>query len=289
MATRSEGVEDAMRKLVPLALLLATAAVGAGAEDFVLPAFAWHLPGSADNRWTSEVYVTNPTSVPASLTVGAPILGRQKLIHACLPPTVTVPIEPLSTAVVPAFNVAVALGCPDEFVGGLILQADEWLVINSRMTNERGAGGDDPQGLLTGFGQEIPGVPWDELPARGATYMLPSLLAHPNACEARRYESAIHFANPNPAPVEVTFVGPAGAAVELVIDNALVTTPKSFTLAAQAWVQVKLRVPDSMLTVCGVPTSFDVFFQVSDRTGVMASVVDRTTQDPRTVMPVLVR
>jgi hypothetical protein len=52
------------------------------------------------------------------------------------------------------------------------------------------------------------------------------------------------------------------------------------------WVQIQIGPPTVGGDTCSPPQLFDLFFQVTGPVGCFASVVDRTTQDPRTVMPV---
>jgi hypothetical protein len=258
------------------------------ADEIVLPGFAWHHPGASGNRWSSEVYVTNTGTSEVSLTVGAPIIGRIVENHPCQPPIRQFTVEPMSTERIPAITLAASLGCPDQFVGGLILNADGPVLVNTRMTNDRSLDGPTAESIIQGYGEEIPGVAWADLPHEGVTYMLPGLIWQPNPgiCGPPRFETAVAYANPNTFDVTVTFLNLPTGPLDASLNGKPVRTPFTITVAAMTWVQIQIGPPQVGGEVCSDPQVFDLFFQVTGPTGCFASVVDRTTQDPRTVMPV---
>jgi hypothetical protein len=278
-----------MRKIATIGFVSLCLVVSSSwAQEVVLPGFAWHHPGASGNRWSSEVYVTNTGSKDVNLTVGAPIIGRMVQNHPCLPPIRQFTVPPMSTARIPAITLAASLGCPDEFVGGLILNADGAVLVNTRMTNDRSVDGTTPDAIVQGFGEEIPGVAWADLPHEGVTYMLPGLIWQPNPpiCGAPRFDTAVAYANPNAFDVTVTFLDLPSGPLDATLNGKPVRTPFTITVGAMRWVQVQIGPPQVAGEVCGAPEVFDLFFQVTGPIGCFASVVDRTTQDPRTVMPV---
>jgi hypothetical protein len=155
-----------MRKAAAIAFASLCLGLGSlGAQEIVLPGFAWHHPGASGNRWSSEVYVTNTGSMDVSLTVGAPIIGRIVQDNPCQPPIRQFTVHPMSTERIPAITLGASLGCPDQFVGGLILDASGPVLVNTRMTNDRSIDGATPDAIVQGYGEEIPGVAFDDLPS----------------------------------------------------------------------------------------------------------------------------
>ena len=81
-----------MNRIVALFALVAILPLGSavaqdGADfEYVLPAFAYHLVGVDENLWSSEVYISNPSSIPANVRLGEFLPGRMVVPVPCLPP-----------------------------------------------------------------------------------------------------------------------------------------------------------------------------------------------------------
>lgn len=252
------------------------------AEDYLLPGFAWHLPGKALNTWTSELYLTNTDSAPAVVVPAGLLSGRSRNEHPCLPFIRPLEIGPHATVLVTAEQLSRDLGCFDQLVGGLVLSGPAGIVIGSRMINHLAGA----VGLLSGFGQEIPGTPFFDLPRPGATYMLPALATDSIGCAAPRVESYVAFANPGSSIVEVFLTSSAKMGL-LVVGNGVVgITPFRLQVPALGWVQVRIAQTPPIEGGCGNFGLVDLTFETTGPVGVFGSVVDRSSQDPRTVLPV---
>jgi hypothetical protein len=157
------------------------------------------------------------------------------------------------------------------------------MVVSSRMVNH------DPEAiasccpLLEGFGTEVPGIPLDELPAAGA-HLLPTLVWHPDHCGARAFDSYVGFANPFAEDVQVL--------LELTGDSedpAIRVRPRRLTVPGLSWQQVLLRPSDTDDTTCRGPRMFDLRVEIDGPLAIYASVVDRSRQDGRVVLPLPIR
>ena len=116
-----------------LATLLLAGVVVAG--DVVLPTFAQNLEGKGGNRWSTEIYLTNPNPTPLAVSLVDVYYGKVSMPHPCLPPSpVAWEIPPASSVGWMALAIWRDIGCPDSVVGGLLLRADGPFVVNSRPT-----------------------------------------------------------------------------------------------------------------------------------------------------------
>lgn len=264
------------------------AAGSALAADTVVPTFAWHVPGASHSLWTSEVYLSNPGPLTARVDLSRVITGRIRAQFRCLPPiNPVVEVPPYSSVLVPATQVALALGCPLEFLGALVMGCEQEITVSSRLVNERKRSSATGERLLEGVGEEVPGLPRASLPHPGATFMLPAMAWHPNACGAPFFDSYLQLVNAGDGPVALTLNRYRdGRPGELVVDGVEVATPYTVRLGPASWRQIKVEPPPSMLAVCLPAELFDLFFEVDGELAIYASVVDRTTQDARTVLPV---
>jgi len=267
-------------------VIMFAAGVGA-AEDFVVPAFAFNLPGHGKNLWTSEIYLANPTDRPVLVETPVVLEGRLVVPRPCLPPIRQLEVPAASSVVWKAEDIAVDLGCAQEIVGALMFRADGPLAVSSRMINRGGLETTMALTLLSGFSQELPGLAVPALPSFGTTYMLPSLVWHRNSCGAVAFDTYVGLANPGDEDVNVTlFLAPGSDDTAMYVDGKLMELPAILKVPARGWRQVHLQPVDSMLAVCLEPERFDLFVTVDGPTALYGSVVDRATQDPRTVMPV---
>lgn len=269
-----------------LALAIGLVAGATFAEDVLLPTFALHYPGRDRGLWNSEVYVTNPGPEPVSVWVGPVFYGAVRMIHPCLPPQVPWEIPPTSTYV--RFNAAIAvdLGCPAYALGGLILRSEGDLVVGSRLVRAPMV---TPERVpLAGVSQEIPGIPMSELPSSGATYMLPAVGWPASPCGTPRYESYLRVVNPGDQPITLTLqLDAAGSEGAINVDGRDVATPYPVTFGAATWSQLKVGPPAPPPDEgCQPATLRDLFFTVSDPAAVHVSVFDRTSQEPRTILPI---
>jgi len=269
-----------------LAVVLLAGAAGPGwAEEYVLPVFAWQLAGKNGNLWSSELYVTNPGSEARRIWVAGFLAGRQGTQRPCLPPVGQLVVPPQATVLWPATAVSRDLGCPSWALGGLRLESDGSLSIASRVVNERAAG-DGESVLLRGFGQEIMATPVAD-PGSTMEALLPALAWHPNPCGERLFESYVYVANPGLAAVTVTVQqDAAGTPGTLIVNGVEVATPVPLTVEPGAWLQLKVDPVDSPLAVCMAPELASLVVKADGPVAVIGSVVDRSTQDPRTVTAV---
>lgn len=275
-----------MRVRAMLGLVFVGVAAGAAAGELVLPVFALRWPGKDGNRWSSEVYVANPGPKVVRVGAGRFLRGVMQVVHACLPP---VPawreVPPFTTVVWPPVQFSLDLGCPEFALGGLAFETDGEVRITGRVVNERGveAGGS----ILAGFGQEVPAEGDAGRQCPGAVWQLPGLVWHPNACGPPRFESYLYLANPGEVPAEVTLMqSPDGREGTLVVSGQPVRTPFTFTVPAQGWRQLRVELGGILPAVCMQPQVADLFFTTSAGVAACAAVVDRSSQDPWTVLPV---
>lgn len=249
-------------------------------ELVVVPAVAYGLPGFDANLWTSEIYFSNPTPVRADATFEAVLPGY------------TIPPDnwsscpwtgPWEMHVNPESSKRYAMGSDlceaEQAVGAFVFRVTKGMVISSRMVNH------DPEAiasccpLLAGFGTEVPGIPLDELPGTGA-HLLPALVWHPDRCGARAFDTYVGFANPYEEDVYVVLALAGDSA-----DPAVDTLPRQLTVPGLSWHQIYLRPPDSDDDACRSPRMFDLRVEIDGPLAIYASVVDRSRQDGRVVLP----
>ena len=281
-----------MRFLTVVVLMLSGVA---GAADYVVPAFAYNLPGHGKNVWTTELYISNPGDTTVRVDPPTVLEGKLVVPRPCLPPVRPLEVAPHSSAIWTSAEIAVQLGCAEEIVGALLLHADGEVAIDSRMVNVSGEFGEDeesspdqvPEVILAGYSQQMPGFPVADLPKTPKQLMLPSLIWHRNACGKVAFDSYVGFANPSEDPVHVTLdLAPELREAGTLIDGKPVQLPHTLELPARSWQQIHVTPQDSTLAVCLDPQHFDLYLNVDGPVAVYGSVVDRSTQDPRTVFPV---
>lgn len=256
-------------------------------QQTVVPVIAWGAPGASGNRWFTEIYLSNATSQAQEvLVVGVQVLRVRESPHPCLPPNVPIPVPPLQTKVLVASDLSRWLGCPEEFVGGLLLQHEAGLLVGTRMTNAKGFEPSVGSSLLRGFSQEIPGVPLEALVGEpGAVYMVPSLVWHPRPCGATLYDTYLYFNNPGETDVTVQLLPREGETTKLSLGSVEVELPYFFKVPARRVVQLAVQPPASSGNEeCGQPQVFDLFFAADGKVAALASVVDRASNDARTIL-----
>lgn len=265
--------------------LMAMAAV---AGEVILPTFAWNLPGKGGNNWNSEVYLTNPGPEEIEVTLAGVFMGRIKVTHPCYPPTpVRMLVPAYSTMGWVASRIAMDLGCPDYALVGLLLGSEGHFVVNSRMVNTFATPDPDAVRLLNGLSQEVPGIPVEDLAQPRATYMVPGLGWEPSPCGPVRFENYLQVVNPGDEAVTLTLLSdPLAGVGDLLVDGKPVRAPHSVEIKARSWLQIRIGPKPAEAGICKPAGVGDVFFQTSGPIALYASVVDRTTQDPRTMLPV---
>ncbi|HPC84283.1 MAG TPA: hypothetical protein P5234_11340 [Thermoanaerobaculaceae bacterium] len=277
-------------KSLMLGALVAAMAATAMAGDVILPTFAWNIPGKGGNNWSSEVYLTNPGPQAIQVTLAGVFIGRIKESHPCLPPSpVVVEVPAYSTHGWVAARLAMDLGCPDYVLAGLLLRSEGLFVVNSRMINTRAVPSPEALNLLQGLSQEVPGIPVEALLQKGEVYMVPGLGWEPVPCGPVQFENYLQIVNPNDEEATLTIGGDAllqSGGFE--IDGRPVAGPHQVKLGARSWLQVKVGPGFLTGAPCRPATVGDVFVSASAPVALYGSVVDRKTQDPRTMMPVKV-
>ncbi len=278
-----------MRRLVLAALVALWGASAAFAGDIVVPVIAWDAPGSYNNLWSTEVYLINPTSQDLQVILPKPLPLRMTVIHPCDPPVHPWTVPAQSSLLVSASELNTVIGCPGTYVGGLVFSSvAPGLAVATRMTNHKATGLAPDTGLLAGFSQEVPGIATSNLPSPGGEYMLPALTWHQFPCGPTAFDTYVYFANPNNTDATVTLVPPSGKTMSLMIGGAQVDLPYTVTVPANRDVQLALQPLNAGPVICSPPSLFDLFFEVSEPVAVLGSVVDRASNDARTVLPIAV-
>lgn len=274
-----------MRSFTALLVLLALAGEGRG-EETLVPVAAWGAPGASGNRWSSELYLTNlsGSAMEVALIKALPLRVVEGP-HPCLPPQTPIRIPPHRTRVVRAWELGRYLGCPESFVGGLLFQHPPGLLVQSRMTNIKGFQGSAGDGALQGFSQEIPGLGLGELPNRQGRYMIASLAWSPKPCPDQPiFDVYLYLANPGELPVNVRLLPPEGETLRLRVPVEEVSLPWEVKVPAGKVVQVAIKPVEPEGEGCVGAEFFDLFFEADGQVGVLASVVDRASNDARTVL-----
>lgn len=267
-------------------LLFFALAGQAGGEETLVPVAAWGAPGAAGNRWSSELYLTNVTGSVMEVTLLKVLpLRVVEGPHPCLPPQTPISIPAHRTRVLLAWELGRYLGCPESFVGGLVLAHPPGLLVQSRMTNTKSFQGSVEEKPLQGFSQEIPGIELSELPNREGRYMIASLAWSPKPCPDQPiFDVYLYFANPGEVPVTVRLLPPEGETLRLRVPVEEVALPWEVKVPAGKVVQVAIKPVEPEGEGCVGAEFFDLFFEADGQVGVLASVVDRASNDARTVL-----
>ena len=276
-----------MRTKLLVSLVLASVAAVAAGDELVIPDFALAWPGKDGNRWSSEVFLTNPGPTTVNVSNGRFIPGVLQIGVPCYPPIAAFhPVPAYSTVPISASDLSLALECPLAALGGLAFDADGPIEITSRVVNDRGVAAAGP--ALAGLGQEVPAFASGDLTGAGVIHQLPALLFDPLRCDRPAlFEVYLYIVNPGNAPVDVTLQrNHDGNGDELIINGVSTPTPVTITLPGPGWRQLKVEPGGTRPAVCGSPVVADLFFSATGGVAAIASVVDRTSQDARTVLPV---
>ena len=273
------------RSILPVALLL-LAVSPAMANELVLPVFAHNLEGRSGSLWSSEIYLTNPGEQPVLVELARFLPGDISTPTPCdlfMPPTRVVP--PQSAAVWTANGLATDLGCAESARGGLVLRADGPVHITSRLVN---LGGDEEQGaaaVLSGRGEAFEAIPIERLPAAGI-HLLPALMWSRNPCGEPAFDTFVGFANPGADPVEVVLDIPHESDRAVRINGREAFLPHRVLIPGNSWRQFRLSPAAEEGSPCGTVESFLVRVKIDAPLAMYASVIDRRSGDPRTVIPV---
>jgi hypothetical protein len=269
-------------RAVALATTLVLAAFGATADSLLLPVFAHNAIGADGARWSSELYLTNPGQQPVQVTLEQLLPGRVSASSPCRSFLAATRVVPPRAAVVwTAAGLSTDLGCADEAIGGLVLRVDGPLEVSSRIV--RHVEPPAPGTHLTGVGQEIAAVPLDRLPGPGA-YLLPALVWQHGPHQGGGFSAALGFANPGPNPVSVMLqLAPESAGHALRVDDQQVDLPHLLEVPPGRWSQVRLAPPTDD---ADGPRGFSLLVTIDGPLAFYASVLDRSSGDPRTVVPV---
>jgi hypothetical protein len=276
-----------MRVKVVLALIVAAVAGVAVADQYVLPDFALSWPGKDGNLWSSELFLANPGPVTVRVSIPRFLPGVFKTGVPCYPPLPAFhEVPPYTTVMLSSFTLSQELTCPDAALGGLAFDADGPVQITSRVVNVRA--GASTATVLSGLGQEVPAFGPLDLTAAGVTYQLPALLWDPLRCDRPSlFDIYLYLVNPGTEPVDVTLQQARnGGPGDLVINGTSVPTPYTLAIEPQGWRQLKVELGGALPAVCLPPQVVDLFFSATGGVAAIAAVVDRASQDPRTVLPV---
>ncbi|MCG6962665.1 MAG: hypothetical protein LJE95_05280 [Acidobacteria bacterium] len=280
------------RHLLAISVVFFLMAGTAVAGDYIVPAFAFNLQGHGKNLWTSEIYLANPGQSP--VIVDPPTVLRGGVVlpaQTCLPPMRQLVVEPHSSLVWKAEDIAREMGCAVEIVGALEFRTDGPLSVGSRMINRAHVASTSTMAApLSGFSQELPGVDIANLPPAGQGLMLPTMIWDQNSCAPPKFDSYVGFANPSDEVVHVTLsLSPALNADAIMLGGSEVQLPAVVELAPDSWQQVHVAPVVPQGDECSEPQVFDLFLDADGPVAVYGSVVDRATQDPRTVAPLELR
>jgi hypothetical protein len=274
-----------LRNTMIFACLLTMPALPGSAGELLLPVFAHNVRGGHGSTWSSEIYLTNPGAQAVQVTLSGFLPGTLKRPMPCdhfVPLTRVLP--PHSSVIWTASGLATDLGCAESALGGLLLDADGEIHVTSRTANHGSPDQEPYHGLLVGPGQQFDAVPVAGLPTEGS-YLLPALMWHRNPCGDIAFESSIGFANPGSEPVSIV-VDLSTADRGALLGGQVVEFPHSLQIPPRSWRQIDLGPIDLPGGACMDPESFGAIVSVDRPVAIFASVVDRGSRDPRTVMPV---
>jgi hypothetical protein len=270
-----------------LALIaLITLPLRAAATDLILPVFALNAELADGSRWSSEIYLVNPSQKPVEVSLAGLLPGRVNRPTPCgqfMSQTRVVP--PRSAVVWTASGLATDLGCADEVLGALMLRADGPVRVTGRLVRHPEIGEATPMGVLSGSGQQITALPAQRLPGP-TTLLLPTLLWHRNPCGPAAFSTVVGFANPGPEPVTATLYLPEEGRRAIRVDGRPVALPYQVVVPPDTWKQIDVAPIDQPNEICLEPESFDLEITIDGPLAVYGSVFDRWSSDGRTVEPV---
>lgn len=273
--------------LALLTLILA-AAPGSGQvpEMFVIPVAAFNQPGYGSNMWSTELRAINLGPEPSELEIVEFIPGAME------PREDFAPCEEALWTLDPDQELTVPVGlqqCAGSFVGAYVVRVGPWISVRSRIVNH--ASMIDPwhptTNPLRGFGQEIPVFPLPEAPVASAEVVLWPMTWHWNRCtQPRAFDSYVGVVNYGDTPGTI-WIGEEGDNAAVIVDGVEVRFGAALYVAAHSWAQYRLHPYDSPFSDCRDAEPVAIPVRSEGPLMVYGSVVDRTSQDPRTVIPTL--
>jgi hypothetical protein len=275
----------AIRILALILVVIAMPVLGP-ADELILPVFALNAENPDGSRWSTEVYLVNPTPNPVSVAIAEFLPGRVNRPTPCgqfMSPTRVVP--PQSAVLWTASGLATDLGCAEEVLGALKLHADGPVRVTARLVHHADTGKSTPMGVLTGDGQSVGAVRMNDLPGP-TTLLLPALLWHRNPCGEPAFTTSVGFANPGAEPVTVTMYLQGEPERAMRIDNRTVALPHQIVIEAGRWQQFSVTPMGRPFEGCFEPETFDLEVIIDGPLVVYGTVMDGRSQDGRMVTPV---
>jgi len=272
------------RPLVLILVLFATPVIGV-AEELILPVFALNAQNPDGSRWSTEVYLVNPTTEPIPVAIAGLLPGRINRPTPCgqfMSPTRVVP--PQSAVLWTASGLATDLGCAEEVLGALKLHTDGPVRVTARMVRHSDISEETPMGVLSGDGQSLAALPVKGLPGP-TTLLLPALLWHRNPCGEPSFATDIGFANPGTEPVAVTLYLPKERKRAIRINSSAVSLPHQIVIEAGRWKQISVAPMSRPFEGCFEPESFDLEVVIDGPLAVYGTVIDGRSMDSRMVVP----
>lgn len=276
-----------MRRTVFLATFMALAlqAPAADTTTYLVPVASFNLPGRGENLWSSELYALNAGDEPVRIEVVDFLPGSIEPLQTfapCNDPIWTLPVG--AQMILPR-----GLGlCASSFVGAVLLEVEGTIRLRCRMVNHREVllPEDHPNAPIRGLGQEItvypigPRVPG----ASNLTLTLWPLLWHRNTCGVPpAFESYLGIANFGDDWGQVR-VGASDQAASVIVGGHEVPFGELIDVPPRSWHQYRLEPHDVPTTDCRGPAPVAVEVEVEGSLSLYGSVVDRLSQDPRTVL-----
>ena len=246
------------------------------------------LSGAYGNVWTTEIYLINPTENDLQVTGPRSLpLRTSEPAESCFWPGFPWVVPAGGSLLIPADSLNAAMGCPSVYVGGAVFDADPGTVVHGRTVNHKSVAPAESGQFLAGLGQEIAGVGAADLPSPGTDYLLAALLWDAAQYCASLYDVYVYVANPGMADATITLVSVNWGIEAMYVNGARVTLPYTIDVPAGREVQLALQ------PIAGGPTEWcshyarllDITFRVSAPLAVLGTVVDRATNDARTVAP----
>lgn len=273
-------------RILVLTLVLFVMPVFGLAGELILPVFALNAENPDGSRWSTEVYLVNPTPNPVSVAIAELLPGRVDRPTPCgqfMSPTRVVP--PRSAVLWTASGLATDLGCAEEVLGALKLHVDGPVRVTAQMVRHADTGKSTPMGVLTGDGQSVGALRVEELPGP-TTLLLPALLWHRNPCGEPAFTTSVGFANPGAEAVTVTLFLPKELQRAMRINNRTVALPHQLVIEAGRWKQFNVTPMGRPFEGCFEPEIFDLEVIIDGPLVVYGSVIDGESRDGRMVTPV---
>lgn len=248
----------------------------------IVPAAAFNLPGHGGNVWSSELYAVNFGPEPADVAVVDFLPGSLEPlgdVGSCGQARWT--LQPDQILTLPA-----GLGqCARSFVGAVIIEAGPGVEVRSRIVNHHSTIDPryPPERPLRGLGQEMPIYLVPEEPWASADQTLWPMTWHRNRCgQPRAFDSYVGVVNHGDVP-GVVRVGEVGDNAVVLVEGAEVAFGAGIEVPPHSWAQYRLHPHDSPFSDCRDAETAAIRVRTDGPVLVYGSVVDRNSQDPRTI------